>query len=97
MITTYLGTRRLSVDELWTIWRCVGRRLGRLARGLRGVLELLQFPHRVRQVQLADDVVAVEHAAGLVSANSHRYALLHARADEISDRRPAKVVEDPSG
>src|SRR6266481_5137349 len=67
-----------SVDERRPDGRDDGLRLGRLALGLRGVLELLQFPHGQFQIAFVDDVVAVEHRTRSVAADSHGHPLLHA-------------------
>ena len=80
-----------SVNKRRPSHRCIGLGRGWLARGLRRVLKLLQFPHCIRQVLLADDVVPVEHATGLVPGDHHRNPLLNARADKSPLMNPSPV------
>jgi hypothetical protein len=58
-----------------------------------GVDSLGRFP----QVPGADNVVALEHRAGLVPGELHRDTLGHACSHKIADGRSAKVVRDPAG
>ena len=97
IFTTYFRTRHNSIHERRPGSRDTGLDGRRLARGLLGVPELLEFPHRVRQGLLDDDVVAVEHGARFVAADSHGHPLLHAGSDEVSDRRTPEVVKDSAG
>ena len=48
----------------------------------------------VPQISIADDIIAIEDAARLVTAQFHRDALRNAGADHVSDSGPAEVVRD---
>ena len=52
---------------------------------------------RLSQVTLTDDVVAIEDAARLVTAELHGNPLRDASADHVADRSTAQIVEQPSG
>jgi hypothetical protein len=45
------------------------------------------------QIRVRDDVVALEHAAGLVARDLHGHAFRDAAADHFPDRRAAKVMK----
>jgi len=67
-----------------------------LARG-RSVGQILIAPrHRVNQITLAHDVVAVEHGAVLVPGKLHRDPLRHPGAHHIADGRPFEVHAPPA-
>ena len=48
----------------------------------------------VPQISVADDIIAIEDAARLVSAQFHRDALRNAGADHVPDGRAPEVVRD---
>jgi hypothetical protein len=48
------------------------------------------------QIPIADDVVALEHAARLVSGELHRHTLWHSAAHHRAHRRAAQIVGDAS-
>ncbi len=52
----------------------------------------LQALSRLSQVCFADDIVAVEHASGFVTRQSHRYAIGDSCAHHVAHSRPTQVV-----
>jgi hypothetical protein len=59
------------------------------------VLQVVLDPlHRVSQIGLVDNVVAVENRASLVAADGHCYPFGHASAHHVANSRPAQIVED---
>src|SRR5262245_5194060 len=59
-------------------------------------MTLVKPPDGVGEVGLGDDVVSLEHAAGLVPGHLHRDTLRHPGADQIPHCRPAQVVGNPA-
>src|SRR5207249_5745594 len=53
----------------------------------------IELPGGLEQVGRVDDVVAIEHLAGLPADQLHRDPFGHAGTDEVSDGGPAEVVE----
>lgn len=49
------------------------------------------------EVLFTHDIVAVEDAAGFVTANPHGDHFRHSGPDHISDRCPSEVAKEPSG
>jgi hypothetical protein len=52
---------------------------------------------RVPQVSIADDIIAIEHAASLVAAQFHGHTLGNAGTDHVADGRPPEVVRNTAG
>ena len=48
----------------------------------------------VPQISIADDIIAIEDATRLVTAQFHGGAFGNAGADHVSNRRPPEVVRD---
>jgi hypothetical protein len=48
----------------------------------------------VPQVSIADDIIAIEYAAGLVPTEFHGHALWDAGADHVANGGPPEVVPD---
>jgi hypothetical protein len=46
------------------------------------------------QISIADDIIAIEHAARFVAAQFHRHAFGDAGADHVPNRRSTEVVRD---
>ena len=55
---------------------------------------VLQTARGIPQVAIADDVVAVEHAPSLITAQRHGHALRHAGANHVSDGCAPQVMRD---
>jgi hypothetical protein len=51
----------------------------------------------VPQISIADDIIAIENAARLVTAQFHRDGLRNAGADHVPDGGPAEFVRDAAG
>jgi hypothetical protein len=56
----------------------------------------VKFSGGFSQVGIARDVVAIEHAAGLVSTDLHRHGLPYPRANQISHGALSEIVPDHS-
>jgi len=51
----------------------------------------------VPQISVADDIIAIKNAAGLVAAQFHGHTLRNARSDHVADGGPPEVVRDTAG
>ena len=56
-------------------------------------LRLLQLLCRLAEVSLTDDVVTIENAPGLVSADGHGYAFRYASTHHVADGCAAQIVK----
>src|SRR5438552_5858758 len=95
-ITTVMGcgqARRLTARRALPAGRSVAR--GPRVAGGKDLPRALrvELPRGIDEVARVDDVIAVEHLPRLPADELHHDALRNAGADEVSDGRPAKVVE----
>ena len=64
----------------------------RVAKNGYGRASVPKTVRRVPEVSIADNIIAIEHAASHVAAQFHRDAFRNAGADEIADSGSAEIV-----